>query len=251
MATIKGANSASGYEITGSCDFNASDNDHMTNTPASNGNQRIWTFSAWVKVDAGAADRCIFHVGTWPAEPWTLISVHDSDKILFRSYYSGNDYLYLSNTTFDEDGTWNHLVVAVDTTQGTDTNRVKIYKNGTQLTSFQIHDKVAEDYDTGANQSNLEHQLGEEGGLGRYFDGVMSEVYMIDGEQLAPTAFAENDGGTWTAIEYTGDFGTAGFYLNFADSSDLGNDVSGNGEHFAEENIVSGNQITSGLPPFK
>tara|TARA_B110001452_G_scaffold210440_1_gene180835 strand:- start:171 stop:929 length:759 start_codon:yes stop_codon:yes gene_type:complete len=252
MATIKGANSAAaGYEIEASCDFNQADSDHMTNTPASNGNQRIWTFSAWVKVDSDNDARTIFHIGTWPAEPWTLIAVHDTDKILFRSYYSGADYLYLSNTTFDEDGTWNHLVIAVDTTQGTDTNRVKMYKNGTQLTSFQIHDKVAQNYDTGANQSNLEHQLGEEGGLGRYFNGVMSEVYMIDGEQLAPTAFAENDGGTWTAIEYTGDFGTAGFYLDFKDASDLGNDVSGNGEHFAEVNIVSGNQITSGLPPFK
>ena len=251
MATIKGANSASGYEITAACDFNQADSDHMTNTPASNGNQRIWTFSAWVKVDSDNDARTIFHIGTWPAEPWTLIAVHDTDKILFRSYYSGADYLYLSNTTFDEDGTWNHLVIAVDTTQGTDTNRVKMYKNGTQLTSFQIHDKVAQNYDTGANQSNLEHQLGEEGGLGRYFNGVMSEVYMIDGEQLAPTAFAENDGGTWTAIEYTGDFGTAGFYLDFKDASDLGNDVSGNGEHFAEVNIASGNQITSGLPPFK
>ena len=251
MATIKGANSASGYEITGSCDFNASDNDHMTNTPASNGNQRIWTFSAWVKVDADNDSRTIFHIGTWPAEPWTLFAVQDNEKLVFRTYYGGNDYLYLSNTTADEDGTWNHLVVAVDTTQGTDTNRVKMYKNGTELTSFQIKDMVAEDFDTGANQTSKEHQLGEEAGLGRYFNGVMAEVYMIDGEQLAPTAFAENDGGTWTAIEYTGDFGTAGFYLNFADSSDLGNDVSGNGEHFAEVNIVSGNQITSGLPPFK
>ena len=53
------------------------------------------------------------------------------------------------------------------------------------------------------------------------------------------------------ALYGTGTFGTAGFHLDFADSSDLGNDVSGNGEHFNEVNIVSGNQITSNLPPFK
>ena len=77
------------------------------------------------------------------------------------------------------------------------------------------------------------------------------EFYMIDGSQLAPSNFAEDVGGTWTAIKYEGTFGTAGFHLDFADSSDLGNDVSGNGEHFNEVNIVSGNQITSNLPPFK
>ena len=126
-----------------------------------------------------------------------------------------------------------------------------MYVNGTQVTSFAATNKIPQNLDTGVNQDDKEHQVGEEAGLGNYFNGEMAEMHMVDGSQLAPSSFAEDDGGTWTAIEYTGTHGTAGFYLDFKDASDLGNDVSGNGEHFAEVNIVSGNQITSNLPPSK
>lgn len=239
------------YSITAACDFNQADSDHMTNTPASNGNQRTFTVSVWIKADADNDDRTIFHSNTWPSEPWFLIGLSSLNDGLVVRAYSGGDNQKRTNTGVTE-GSWQHIVVAVDTTDTTDANKVKIYFNGTQQTSFATdYGWTTDDFDTGVNQTGHEQQIGEEAGLGRYFNGEMAEFYMIDGQQLAPTAFAENDGGTWTAIEYTGDFGTAGFYLNFADSSDLGNDVSGNGEHFAEENIVSGNQITSGLPPFK
>ena len=205
------------YSITAACDFNQADSDHMTNTPASNGNQRTFTVSVWIKADADNDDRTIFHSNTWPSEPWFLIGLSSlNDGLVVRSY------------------------------------SVKIYFNGTQQTTFATdYGWTTDDYDTGVGQTAHEQQIGEEAGLGRYFNGEMAEFYMIDGQQLAPSNFAEDVGGTWTAIKYEGTFGTAGFHLDFADSSDLGNDVSGNGEHFAEENIVSGNQITSGLPPFK
>lgn len=242
------------YSITAACDFNQADSDHMTNTPASNGNQRTFTVSVWIKLDSDNDSRSIFHSNTWPSEPWFLIGLHDNDGLIVRSYsgsVSPADHQKRTNTAVTE-GSWQHIVVAVDTTDTTDADKVKIYFNGTKQTSFATdYGWTVDNYDTGVNQTAHEQQIGEEPALGRYFNGEMAEFYMIDGQQLTPSEFAVDDGGTWKAIEYTGTFGTAGFHLDFADSSDLGNDVSGNGEHFNEVNIVSGNQITSNLPPFK
>ena len=243
------------YSIDAACDFNQADSDHMTNTSASNGNQRTFTVSVWIKMDADNDSRTIFHSNTWPSEPWFLIGISDAnDGLIVRSYTSSvspADHQKRTNTGVTE-GSWQHIVVAIDTTDTTDADKVKIYFNGTKQTSFATdYGWTVDDYDTGVNQTSHEQQIGEEAGLGRYFNGEMAEFYMIDGQQLEPSNFAEDVGGTWTAIKYEGTFGTAGFHLDFADSSDLGNDVSGNGEHFAEVNIVSGNQITSNLPPFK
>ena len=237
------------FSITTACDFNQADSDHMTNTPASDGNQRTFTLSVWVKIDADNDNRTIFHANTWPSTPFALFSIDDSDKMKFNVYTDAN-YFYISTAAVTE-GSWQHLVWAIDSTQSTQDNRVKMYVNGTQVTSFAATNKIPQNLDTGVNQDDKEHQVGEEAGLGNYFNGEMAEMHMVDGSQLAPSSFAEDDGGTWTAIEYTGTHGTAGFYLDFKDASDLGNDVSGNGEHFAEVNIVSGNQITSNLPPSK
>ena len=206
-------------------------------------------------MDADNDSRTIFHSNTWPSEPWFLIGISDAnDGLIVRSYTSSvspADHQKRTNTGVTE-GSWQHIVVAIDTTDTTDADKVKIYFNGTKQTSFATdYGWTVDDYDTGVNQTSHEQQIGEEAGLGRYFNGEMAEFYMIDGQQLEPSNFAEDVGGTWTAIKYEGTFGTAGFHLDFADSSDLGNDVSGNGEHFAEVNIVSGNQITSNLPPFK
>ena len=208
-----------------------------------------FTLSVWVKIDADNDNRTIFHSNTWPSSPFAVFAIDNDDKFKLN-IYDGSNYFYISTAAVTE-GSWQHLVWAIDSTQSTQDNRVKMYVNGTQVTSFAATNKIPQNLDTGVNQDDKEHQVGEEAGLGNYFNGEMAEMHMVDGSQLAPSSFAEDDGGTWTAIEYTGTHGTAGFYLDFKDASDLGNDVSGNGEHFAEVNIVSGNQITSNLPPSK
>ena len=167
------------YSITAACDFNQADSDHMTNTPASNGNQRTFTVSVWVKLDSDNDNRAIFHSNTWPSEPWFLIGLHTDDGLIVRSY-SGGDNQKRTNNTITE-GSWQHIVVAIDTTDTNDANKVKIYFNGTQQTSFAYTTGWStDDFDTGVNQTH-EHQIGEEAGLGNYFNGEMAEFYMIDG----------------------------------------------------------------------
>jgi hypothetical protein len=65
--------------------------------------------------------------------------------------------------------------------------------------------------------------------------------------QLDPTSFGEfdEDSGIWKPIDVSGlTFGTNGFYLEFKDSSALGDDTSGNGNDFTVNNLTSIDQTT-------
>jgi hypothetical protein len=79
-----------------------------------------------------------------------------------------------------------------------------------------------------------------------FYDGYLAEFYQIDGQALSPTDFGEfdEDSGIWKPIRYTGSYGTNGFHLDFADSSSLGNDVSGNNNNFTTTNLASTDQTT-------
>jgi len=154
-----------------------------------------------------------------------------------------NDGLYIlgstaginlrSNGKFRDTSAWYHIVVAFDTTQSTASNRVKVYVNGEQWTEF----GVSENYGTQNNDidlydTNTSHYLGWSDAQSQ--SGYYAEFYLIDGQQLAPTEFGEtdSDSGIWKPKAYGGTFGNQGYHLDFEDSSDLGKDVSGNGNNF-------------------
>lgn len=137
-------------------------------------------------------------------------------------------------------------MVAFDTTQATDTNRVKLYINGVQETSFSTTNYPSQNFDTYFNNNSDEVYIGrriDNGGSpsGEYLDGYLSEFILVDGSQLTPTSFGETDSnGVWIPKNISSlTFGTNGFHLDFADSADLGNDVSGNDNDFTENNITS------------
>jgi hypothetical protein len=160
-------------------------------------------------------------------------------------FYTGSFQLKLiTSQVFRDMSAWYHIVVAVDTTQATDTNRVKIYVNGSQVTSFLSTLYPSQNTDTSVNQSGAPCRVGA--GTSLYFNGYMSDVYLIDGQQLAPSDFGEfdEDSGIWKPIAYEGTYGTNGFYLEFKDSSALGDDTSGNGNDFTVNNLTSIDQTT-------
>ena len=174
-----------------------------------------------------------------------------NDQLEVHDYRTSYKLQKVTNRRFRDTTGWYHIVVSND--NSVSSPDTKIYVNGVEQSNYSTRNNPSVNTDLQANNSVIQvvgaNYYNSQANVTH--DGYIAEFYMIDGQQLAPSAFAEDDGGTWSAIEYTGTFGTAGFHLDFADSSDLGNDVSGNGEHFAEVNIVSGNQITSNLPPFK
>ena len=99
--------------------------------------------------------------------------------------------------------------------------------------------------DFGINQAAL-HTIGKYSGGTKYFNGYMAEVHFVDGTSLAPTSFGEvnEDTNQWVPIKYAGTYGTNGFYLKTQDSSDFGDDSSGNGNDWTDSGFAASDQVT-------
>jgi hypothetical protein len=163
---------------------------------------------------------------------------------------SSNAYTVQTTALFRDVSSWYHIVLAYDSTQGTDTNRVKLYVNGTQqtLTAKSGHTFPPQNYAhlysyAGANNTIGEFGAGFDSGE---LDGYLSEFNFIDGLTLDPTYFGETKNGVWIAKKYTGSYGTNGYRLQFnqtgvgtASTSTIGADTSGNNNHFTSSGIVA------------
>jgi hypothetical protein len=250
---IPGTNSIkdTGYDVANSIRFNNGydgglDDAYMHRTPGSAGNRRTFTLSAWIKRGSHFNDEQPILAA---AETTTIrfSSEGGSNSAINIYFYSGGWVFRVhTNAEYRDPSAWMHLVVAFDTTQGVAANRIKIYVNGTQVTSMGNADYPTEDYETAFNNDVL-HSIGRNANSSDYYDGYLSEVVMIDGLALAPTSFGEFDSDSptiWKPIDVSGlTFGTNGFYLDFEDSSNLGNDASG-GTDFTEVSVSSYDQTT-------
>ena len=165
-------------------------------------------------------------------------------------YFGGNagsGNLIQPNRVFRDASAWYHLVYSVDTTQGTDSNRVKIYINGVQETSFSSATYPPQNATCFLfNSSNNRIADNWNASAAHSFNGYMAEFVHIDGQALDPTSFGETDSTTniWKPRKIGAQFGsggagTNGFYLDFKDSSNLGNDQSGNNNDFTVNGLTS------------
>ena len=252
MATIYGANTLStGYDVEGGFRFNDGDNQKLAQTFGSAGNRRTWTWSAWIKRGVLGTRQTIFsQSATTDNVQWVEVRFETNDKIAVSRYSAG---IFTTNQVFRDPNAWFHIVVAFDTTQSTDTNRVKLYINGNQVTDVSAGTYPPEDSLTGMNQDSAHHigDLAHDGDFNADFQ--ICEVFSIDGTQHLPTAFGEfNTDGVWVPIDAKDDltFGTNGYYLQFqqtgtsANASGMGADTSGNDRHFTPTNHTAADVIT-------
>ena len=248
---VLGANSASGgYTVKNSLRFNAGSTDYLTRTPSVAGNRRTWTYSCWIK----KLRNDTVALGNYTA---LLTAGNDGTEFYFlqdtgqlRFYYYAGGYIARVDTVayFRDLSAWYHIVLSIDTTQATDTNRIKIYVNGTLQTL------TSTTYPAQNTQMDVNNTSGNN--IGRYSGALpydlrnghyyLAESYLIDGQQLDPTSFGETDTdtGIWKPKAYTGTYGTNGFYLQFKNSASLGTDSSGNGNTFTVNNLTSIDQTT-------
>ena len=253
MPLILGTNSIkdTGFDVANSLRFNKGSSDHLSITPSSAGSLQKYTFSAWVKRSNLGANSTIFGARV-DANTNFFITFRDEDDISIKNKIGGTTTTLLTNRLFRDPSAWYHVVVAMDTTQGTASNRTKIYINGVQETSFATEQYPAEDANTAVNQT-VEHNVGDDVSDSGFFNGYMAEVVFINNAQLAPTSFGEfdSDSGIWKPINVSGlTFGTNGFYLEFkqagtgTNASGMGADTSGNTNHFAVNNLTALDQST-------
>ena len=239
-----GPTNSNPYVVDNSCRFDGSSDNYMHKTPGSAGNRRTFTISAWVKRSDPGNHRCMIASGDGAARDMLLFE--SSDKLQFSRYDSSYIYHIKTNRLFRDPSAWIHVCVAVDTTQGTDTNRIKLYINGTQETSLDTSSYPTQNFDTDWN-STEKIRVGVDTDDNAEYNGNMCEVCMIDGSALAPTSFGEfnEDSPTiWQPKDVSGlTFGTNGFYLDFEDSGTLGNDANG-GTDFTLVNLDATHQST-------
>jgi hypothetical protein len=236
---------AGGFQVSRSLRFNAADSAYLSRTPASAGNRKTWTWSGWVKRSGLDSDVRLFEAGTSSTDV-TWFGFVGANSFRFEDYSSGSYKIQLGSSALYRDvSAWYHLVVAVDTTQATSTDRVKLYVNGTQIVNFSLNTYPSPSFDTRANNTVL-HTTGGSAVIGgsAYFNGYLANVQLIDGQQLAPSSFTETDATTGQLIPktYSGSYGTNGFNLLFADNSSntastLGKDTSPNGNNWTPNNL--------------
>jgi len=242
MPLILGANSVSGgYNIANSLRFNSGSSDYLNRTFGSPTNNKIFTFSFWIKRGDLAREQFFFN-GAGASQFY----INNEDKLYYYDQTAGGTYK--TTQVFRDVSAWYHIVVAEDTTQATAGNRVKIYVNGTQVSAFDIQTNPTQNNSSAWNANATAYYVGRynPSPSGYYWNGYMSEMYFIDGQQLDPSYFGETDtpSGIWIPKAYTGSFGTNGFYLKFANSASLGVDSSGNGNNFTVNNLTSVDQTT-------
>ena len=194
--------------------FNDDDSAYLSQTFAT-GNRKIWTWSGWVKRSSfGAASQTLMQL--FPSGMGYTRLRFVSDQLAFdgqdASAGSGSDVK--TNRLFRDPSAWYHICVAMDTTQATDTNRLKMYVNGVQETSFDSPTWPTQNVDYMFNYAHA-HNIGRHDGATDYFDGLISNIHFIDGQALDASYFGITNSttGQWVPGDYIGDYGTNGFHL--------------------------------------
>jgi hypothetical protein len=246
-ALLLGQEGGGGYAIERSLRFNSADSAYLSRTPASAGNRKTWTWAGWVK-KARVADEKIFAGGT-SIGATTFLQIFFGSTGTLRVSSGSNDWVQTTQV-FRDSSAWYHFVVALDTTQGTGSNRLKLYVNGVEITTFSTDNRAAnisQNTDYGIN-INAAHHIGSFQGSSDFFSGYLADVHFIDGQALDPTSFGEFSAttGVWVPKAYTGTYGTNGFRLDFADNSSntattLGKDTSPNGNNWTPNNLSVSN----------
>ena len=231
-----------GYPLTKSLRFRASASANMTRTPASASNRQKWTWSGWVKRGTLSTSQTLFGCQLGNAGVVRAGIQIVSDQLNFFSDPTGSTGTTLQSTNVLRDcSAWYHIVVVADVAQATAANRLLMYINGVQITSFSTANYPVQNTNMAIN-STSQHQIGSSAASTNYLDGYLSENYFVDGQALTPSSFGStnNTTGVWQPKPYTGTYGTNGFYLpftNITSTTTLGNDSSGNGNNWTPNNF--------------
>jgi hypothetical protein len=242
-----------GYLLSKSLRFRSSNSAYLSRTLTAPTNNKIWTWSAWVKRSGLGADHVL--LGTTDDDTaegnLSILRIQSTNNLSFVNYAGGYQIQLTTTQLFRDPAAWYHIVLAVDTTQATASNRVKMYVNGSQVTVFSQSTYPSQNYNTIIN-SAITHYQGcynnATSGVLSFFNGYMAAIHFIDGQQLTPSSLGSTDvtTGAWRPKEYTGTYGNNGYYLPFtntASTSTLGNDFSGNGDNWTVNNF----SLTAGV----
>jgi hypothetical protein len=237
-----------GFNIENSIKLEIDNNEWLYRNSPTAGNRKTFTISLWLK------RACLGHIPAGGDE--YLAGQGSSARYHFagdtiRFMFAGNSTELESSRKYRDPSAWYHIVLAVDTTQGTNTNRVKLYTNGVQQ-SWSNSDWPSQNAESDWMNTN-DLYIGTRWGNNSTGDGdndlagYLAEVVLLDGTAASPTSFGEfdEDSGIWKPIDVSGlTFGSQGFYLNFSNASSSGEDFSGNDNDLLDSNLSAADHST-------
>ena len=226
---------------TTSLRFNRADSPELSYTPSAS-NRKTYTLSVWVKLSSQFDQyRAIFGAGGGSTRD--RLQLFNNQQLAFN-INDGTDGSLATNRLFRDPTAWYHIVAMLDTTQATNTNRMKLYVNGTEQT-YSATTYPDEDYE-GRIGTNIEHFIGNASSDALYMDGYLAEFNYTDGVANTASAFGETKNGVWIPKAYTGSYGQNGFRMKFdqvgvgtAGTTTIGADTSGLTNHLTSTNIVA------------
>ena len=227
------------FEVANSCRFN--ENEYLVRDKTTATNVEDFTISVWVKRSVIEDKSCI--ISSWGGDSNNTGSIYftDGDKLTFEaqtssSYSANGGVRKITTQVFRDVNSWSHLVFQKDD------GVYKIYHNGTEITDFDTNTQSSGTNVFNNASGNTTIGLENLASAGHPFKGYITEAVLIDGQALAPTSFGEFDEDSptiWKPKDVSGlTFGNNGFYLDFEDSSNLGNDASG-GTDFTSNNLAA------------
>ena len=216
---LSGASGQGGaYDIDQSLRFDDGSSTKLERTPASAGSLTTWTFSAWVKRGNLGATQHIMGTYVSGTNIGEVVWHASDNQFQWEEYNGGTIGKLRTNARFRDLSAWYHIVCRWDTTNGTAGNRMRLYINGVEETSFAI-DTNPSSGASSVNNTAYATALGVRPDGSGYLDGYLAEVHFIDGTALGPESFGETDAATnqWKPIEATGlTYGTNGFYQKYS-----------------------------------
>ena len=210
------------------------------------GNQKTWTCSFWIKKTGFGSTVMLLSTILNNANEF---NIYINSSGLFSVGTQTTTLLQSSEALLDATN-WYNLIVRMDTTQSSDSNKLRLYINGNEASyGTDNRSSISENDDLGL-LSGINHYYGGRSNGTMFYDGYMAELNVVDGSSLGPTSFGELKNGTWIPVEYSSSYGTQGWRLQFINttlnssgaagsSSTVGADTSGNGNHWQAENITS------------
>ena len=190
---------------------------YLKRTPSQAGSATKGTFSAWVKrgnVSTGYPR--LFHQFI-SSNNYLEIFFSNGDELQLDCNAGGsNRAVVRTNRKFRDPNSFYHIMISIDSTQSTASDRIKFYVNGVQETSFAATTYPGSGEDMKINGSTGTVYIGQSGANNQYFDGSMSHMHWIDGTAYTPSAFGETDAttGEWKAkTSPSVTYGTNGFLI--------------------------------------
>ena len=207
------------------------------------------TISMWLKRSKLTYGDCFLIDGYQDASNRFKLAFDSSDSLeLYNTHGGSYKYNVKTNRKFRDTGAFYHLLIRIDMTQSSASDRVRIYVNGTEEESFGTYtDSTQDDANNVVNESGATLSIGDYQGGGNAFDGLMTHVHFIDGTSYGPDTFGETDStsGIWkpkTAPSVT--YGNNGFFLKFENSANMDLDSSPNNLTFTTSGTLTQNVDT-------